>query len=84
MPSFTSHEGARWPILLHFLIAFVAFSLCASGIYVVNDLLDLEEDRAHATKKLRPFASGEISIALGMLAAAVCIIAGMGVAFTSG
>ncbi len=84
VPAFTSHEGIRWPILLHSLIAFVAFSLCASGTYIVNDLLDLEEDRAHASKQFRPFASGECSISTGILAAAVCLIAGMSVAFISG
>jgi 4-hydroxybenzoate polyprenyltransferase len=41
---------------------FLAFSLCASSIYVFNDLLDLEADRHHARKKKRPFASGLISI----------------------
>ncbi|MDM0107896.1 UbiA family prenyltransferase [Variovorax sp. J22R24] len=47
-------------------IAFLAFGLMASSIYVLNDLLDLESDRRHKRKKFRPFASGEISIADGM------------------
>ncbi len=84
VPAFTSHEGVRWPILLQSLIAFVAFSLCASGTYMVNDLLDLEEDRAHASKQSRPFASGELSIGLGISVAAGCFLVGMGVAFLTG
>jgi len=84
VPAFTSHAGVRWPILLQSLIAFVAFSLCASATYIVNDLLDLEEDRAHTSKKFRPFASGELSINLGLSVAAVCFLAGMGIAFLSG
>ncbi len=47
------------------LAAFFAVSLCASAIYVVNDLLDLESDRQHATKCRRPFASGALPVAFG-------------------
>lgn len=43
------------------LIAFVAFCLAASGVYVLNDLKDIQEDRRHPTKKNRPLASGAIS-----------------------
>ncbi len=54
------------PALLAGLLAFVAFSLIASSVYVLNDLLDLSSDRRHARKKLRPFASGAIPIEHGM------------------
>jgi 4-hydroxybenzoate polyprenyltransferase len=84
VPAFTSHEGIHGRILLESMIAFVAFSLCASGTYLVNDLLDLEEDRAHATKKFRPFASGECSIPVGVAAATGCFLAGMSVAVAFG
>jgi 4-hydroxybenzoate polyprenyltransferase len=47
------------------LIGAAAFSLCASAGYVFNDLLDLEADRAHRTKKDRPLASGALPVALG-------------------
>jgi 4-hydroxybenzoate polyprenyltransferase len=47
-------------------LAFVAFGLMASGIYVLNDLLDLESDRRHKRKRFRPFASGEISLPIGL------------------
>jgi 4-hydroxybenzoate polyprenyltransferase len=46
-------------------IAFLAFCMCASGAYVINDLLDLPHDRSHATKRHRPFASGSLSLAAG-------------------
>lgn len=42
------------------LIAFVAFCLAASGVYVLNDLKDIQEDRRHPTKKNRPLASGAL------------------------
>ena len=47
------------------LIVFVAFSLVASSVYILNDLLDLNADRAHPRKRTRPFASGAIPIKYG-------------------
>jgi len=55
--------------------AFVAFCLCASAVYVVNDLADLEADRAHPRKRSRPFASGAASIAHGLVAVPLLLIA---------
>lgn len=49
------------------LAAFCMFSLCASTVYLLNDLLDLEDDRHHKTKCLRPFASGALDVRLGLL-----------------
>ena len=46
---------------------FLIFGLCASSIYIFNDLLDLHSDRAHPWKSKRPFASGETSIPAGLL-----------------
>ena len=67
------------PTWLLGLAAFVAFSLCASSVYLVNDLFDLEADRLHSRKSLRPIPAGDISLAtamklsLGLLAAAFLI-----------
>src|SRR5882672_11301407 len=47
------------------LLAFATFSLCASAGYILNDMVDIEADRAHATKKNRPFASGALPLAFG-------------------
>jgi 4-hydroxybenzoate polyprenyltransferase len=55
--------------LLIVLFAAIAFSLAASTIYIVNDLLDLEADRLHPTKCRRPFASGAVPILVGMITA---------------
>jgi 4-hydroxybenzoate polyprenyltransferase len=52
-------------ILARALIAALCVSLCASAGYILNDLLDLEADRAHPTKKHRPFASGALPVKLG-------------------
>ncbi len=59
------------------VLAFIAFSLVASSVYVLNDLLDLNADRAHPRKRLRPFASGSVPIAHGSVLALALIGMGM-------
>ena len=59
------------------MLAFIAFSLVASSVYILNDLLDLDADRAHPRKQLRPFASGSVPIAHGSILALVLLGAGM-------
>lgn len=54
----------NWVSLLY---AFLAFCLCASAVYVGNDLIDLESDRLHIRKKNRPFASGQVSLQVGVI-----------------
>ena len=65
-------DGGSW---LALVLAFVSFSLCASTVYIVNDLLDLESDRAHPRKRLRPFASGAVPAWQGALAAPLLLAA---------
>ncbi|MDT6941398.1 UbiA family prenyltransferase [Brucella pseudogrignonensis] len=48
------------------ILAFIAFSAAASAIYIINDIIDLPLDRQHARKRLRPFASGALSIPFGL------------------
>ncbi|KAA6465173.1 UbiA family prenyltransferase [Acidobacteria bacterium AB60] len=48
------------------LLAFFCFSFCASGTYIVNDLLDIEADRHHLKKRMRPFAAGDLSVVSGV------------------
>lgn len=67
VPMLASH-ALNLPTLLHVIYGMIAFSFAASSIYVVNDLLDLEADRLHATKKRRPFAAGTVPIPVGMAA----------------
>ncbi len=66
VPLFTAHKLTDWPSLAHVLLGAVAFSLCASSIYIANDLLDLEDDRTNPAKQRRPFASGAVSIPVGV------------------
>jgi 4-hydroxybenzoate polyprenyltransferase/phosphoserine phosphatase len=63
--------------LLRVLGGFVAFCLTASSAYVLNDLLDLESDRQHATKKHRPFAAAQLSIPQGLLLSLGSMAAGL-------
>jgi 4-hydroxybenzoate polyprenyltransferase/phosphoserine phosphatase len=55
-------------------LAFLAFSLCASAVYIANDILDLESDREHPRKRHRPFASGRLSIVQGVAMAPILLV----------
>ncbi len=60
------------------VLAFFSFSFAASSIYILNDLLDLESDRAHKRKKFRPIAAGDMSIPFsGILFTILVCISGM-------
>ncbi len=73
VPAITSHQIVRPELFLRTLHAALAFSLCASSVYVLNDLLDIEADRSHRTKRGRPFASGALPTAWGPALAAVLL-----------
>ena len=62
------------------VIAFFAFSFAASASYVLNDLWDLENDRAHPRKRLRPFASGRIPIVQGLIASGTALVIALALA----
>jgi decaprenyl-phosphate phosphoribosyltransferase len=62
---------------LGMVVAVIAFCLASSGIYLVNDIVDVEVDRAHATKRRRPIASGELSVRAAWTAAAVLLPAAL-------
>jgi 4-hydroxybenzoate polyprenyltransferase/phosphoserine phosphatase len=61
VPLLAAH-AAHGALLFRSCLAFAAFSLCASCVYLLNDLIDLPHDRAHATKCRRPFASGALGL----------------------
>src|SRR5687768_11422658 len=80
VPLVTSHQIVEPSKVAAALVALAAFCLCASGGYVVNDLLDREADRRHPTKRLRPFASGSLSTRAGVVMAAALLVLSLGVA----
>ncbi len=83
VPMIASHYF-DWPTLFMVLLGIAAFSFAASSIYIVNDLLDLEADRLHATKHKRPFASGAVPIHVGMAAYAALAALSVALALTIG
>jgi 4-hydroxybenzoate polyprenyltransferase/phosphoserine phosphatase len=64
------------------VLAFLAFSFAASATYIVNDLWDLESDRAHPRKRLRPFACGALSILHGLFVAGISLVLSLFLAST--
>jgi 4-hydroxybenzoate polyprenyltransferase len=69
VPLLMAHRITDIVLLLKVSLAFTAFSLCASSAYILNDLLDLETDRQHPSKRARPFASGSLQIPTGIVLA---------------
>ena len=67
VPLLAAHQLHSLQSLTQVAYAFLSFSLCASSVYVLNDLLDLDSDRQHVRKRKRPFAAGNISLWQGML-----------------
>ena len=77
---FAAGELDRGEVVAQVALAFVAFSLAASGVYCLNDARDVEADRAHPTKQRRPVASGEISVGAAVGLGVVLLLGGLAVA----
>lgn len=75
VPLLGAHLWFDTDALGHALLAFLAFGLCASSVYLLNDLMDLAADRAHPRKRQRPFAAGQLPLAGGLLAPVLLIAA---------
>lgn len=67
VPAVTAHQ-LNLATLGYAMLAFMAFSACASGAYLMNDLLDLSADRQHPTKRHRALAAGDLKISSALLA----------------
>lgn len=80
VPLIAAHEFARVDLIVASVLTFIAFSLCAPAIYIVNDICDIEADRLHPRKRTRPFAAGELSIPFGIVTAAVLLMSSFAVA----
>ncbi|MEV5647864.1 decaprenyl-phosphate phosphoribosyltransferase [Nocardia sp. NPDC052254] len=70
-------------VVAHIVIAFIVFCLAASGIYLVNDALDVEADRAHPTKRFRPIAAGVVPVNLAYSLSAVLLVASLALSFVA-
>jgi 4-hydroxybenzoate polyprenyltransferase len=78
VPLFTGHQLGNWKLMLACSCGIIAFSLAASSIYILNDLMDLPSDRVHPRKRSRPLASGAISIPAGLAVAMILLAASIG------
>lgn len=84
VPLLAAHQITNAQSVTTLLLAFVAFSACASAVYITNDLLDLESDRKHPRKCKRPFASGAVPILYGAILAPLLTFFALGLAFIIG
>lgn len=75
VPLLAAHQVMNLIMVWHGLLAFLLFGLCASSVYILNDLLDLADDRHHRMKKHRAFASGELTIISGLAVFPLLLIA---------
>lgn len=81
LPTFFGGRLTNGADLLDSLIVFVSFSLVASSIYCLNDLIDLEADRRHPVKCHRPIASGAVSVTTAYILMTVLAVAALAVLF---
>jgi 4-hydroxybenzoate polyprenyltransferase len=63
-------------------ICVAVFCLISSGIYVLNDVIDVQADRAHPTKRFRPIASGALNVRLAVFVGLICVLLGFILAYT--
>jgi 4-hydroxybenzoate polyprenyltransferase len=66
VPLLAGHKLSSPELVIAALLAFFTFGLCASSVYLLNDLLDLEDDRHHPVKRRRPLASGALPLTWGL------------------
>ena len=81
VPLLAAHKIGEFAFVIDAILAIAAFSAIASSVYVLNDLLDLEEDRKHKTKRFRPFASGDLRLQNGLILVPILLGFGFSLAF---
>ncbi|MFY2763396.1 UbiA family prenyltransferase [Arenimonas sp. MALMAid1274] len=81
VPLLASHRMFETQAVIAAVAGFIAFGLCASGVYLLNDLLDLPSDRQHPRKRLRPFAAGTLPLLQGAVLAPLLALAGLALAW---
>jgi 4-hydroxybenzoate polyprenyltransferase len=75
VPLAAAHQISNTVLLQHAVTACFAFGLCASSVYLLNDMLDVADDRRHPRKRDRPFAAGELSLMFGLTLAPMLLLA---------
>lgn len=77
---FATHRMLEVPLILSGVLAFLCFGACASSVYLLNDMLDLQDDRQHRTKRNRPLAAGTFPVFHAMLWIPGLLVAAFGAA----
>lgn len=80
VPLAASHHWHDFQAIFASMLAFAAFCLVASSVYILNDLFDLAADRLHPRKRRRPFASGRLPLLYGLAAIPVLLLGGLTIA----
>ena len=81
VPLLMAHRVLDVGALTRAVFAFVAWCLCASAVYLINDLLDLEADRLHPLKRRRPLASGALGLKSVWILIPLLLLSGLAIAF---
>ena len=74
LPLLSAHRFTALDAVLATGIAFASFSLCASSVYLLNDMLDLDADRRHERKRGRPFAAGSLPLSFGIVLTVLLLV----------
>lgn len=80
VPILAVHKVLQLPLLADSVLAFLCFGACASSVYLLNDLLDLQDDRTHRTKRFRPLAAGTFPILHAMVLMPLLLVLAFGAA----
>ena len=80
VPLVAAHQLTDPGNWLALILAFCSFSLCASSVYIINDLMDLESDRQHPRKRSRPFASGLVPAWMGVALSPLLLLGSLALA----
>lgn len=83
VPLLAIHQITNLDLLLNGVLAFICFGMCASSVYILNDLLDLKDDRQHRTKRNRPLAAGTFPMVHAMVWMVALLVVAFGVALLS-
>lgn len=81
LPALAAHLAPTPEVLASLLLGLLSFSLLASAVYLVNDLADLEHDRAHPVKRARPLAAGQIGAGAAAVAAILLAAVALAIAW---
>ncbi len=82
LPLIAAHQFYGVALLVHALLAFIVLSLCASSVYLLNDLVDLDEDRRHTYKRRRMLASGHLPVTHALTMIPILIFGALALSLT--